>query len=221
MKVDETRPALRGRAAAGGSLPTRSRLRGQAVVGALLVVGCALGGALLFVNAGDRVAVLVVNDQVSAGHVIERDDLTTREVAGLKDAIRADDVESVVGKTARVELVAGQVLSLAMMTDEPVPGPGEALSGLALTSAQMPGAGVAPGDSVRLLAVAGADGATGATTTQVLAASARVYAVSSTSSGEASKVVTIVLPQADADRVATFAASGRVALVKIAPQGAR
>ncbi|KQY55752.1 hypothetical protein ASD11_14665 [Aeromicrobium sp. Root495] len=219
MKLDEATTAVRGRRPAGTSLPTRGRLRGQALLGLLLVVGCALAGAVLFVNAGDRVTVLAATERIAAGRVIQRDEVTTKEVAGLDDTIAAEDVSNVVGKTASIDMLPGQVLSSTMLTDQAVPGPGEALAGLALNNAQMPGAGVEPGDTIRVLAVASADGSGGSSQPQVLADAARVYAVSRTSSGEASKVVTVLLPQADADQVTTYAAAGRVAIVKLTAGG--
>lgn len=215
-------PQARQRPQAGplhgrGSLPTRARVRSQVLVGALLIVGTALVGGLIFLNAGDRVSALAVREEVPVGQKITRENLVSTSVAGVSGAILVEDVDRVVGKTAAVGLVEGQILTDAAVSDEQVPTSGQALTGLALTAAQMPGDGLESGDQVRLIAVPGPDAATGESLTaaaDVLASTALVYAVRDAISGEAAKIVTVVVPAASADRIAVASAAGRVALVK-------
>lgn len=208
------RPAGAGRPGAG--LPTRARVRSQMVIGVLLIVGAALIGALLFLNAGDRVSALAVRDGVPAGQKITRDNLISTSVAGVDGAIAVEDVDQVVGKSAAVGLVDGQVLTDGVINDEQLPRSGQALAGLALTAAQMPGDGLEAGDQVRVIAVPGADASGGdlSEASTVLAPTAIVYSVREATSGEAAKVVTVVVPEAAADQIAVHAAAGRVAVVK-------
>lgn len=210
-----TRPAGAGRP--GASLPTRARVRSQMVIGVLLIVGAALIGALLFLNAGDRVSALAVRDGVPAGQKITRDNLISKSVAGVDGAIAVEDIDQVVGKSAAVGLVDGQVLTDGSVNDEQLPRSGQAMAGLALTAAQMPGDGLESGDQVRIIAVPGADTAASGDLSEastVLAPTAIVYSVREATSGEAAKVVTVVVPESAADQIAVHAAAGRIAVVK-------
>lgn len=209
------------RSVVGGSLPTRPRRLGIVFYGLTLMLLCAGGGALLMLNAGDRVTVLAVRDGVPAGHVIDQDNLISKQVAGLEDALTASDFDQVVGKQATVALVPGQVLTRALVGGSPIPAEGEALAGVALTASQMPGAGLAPGDMVRVLAVPApeAGGVAGLDETVVLSRSARVFDITGGAEGEATRVVTLVVNAGEADAIATYAASKRIAIVKLAAGG--
>lgn len=206
-----------GQGRPGGSLPTRARVRSQMVIGILLVVGAALIGALLFLNAGDRVSALAVRDGVPAGQKITRENLISKSVAGVDGAIAVEDVDQVVGKSAVVGLVDGQVLTEGVVNDEQLPKSGQAMAGLALTASQLPGDGLEAGDQVRVIAVPGADTAASGDLSeagQVLAPTAIVYSVREATSGEAAKIVTVIVPADAADQIAVHSAAGRVAIVK-------
>ena len=51
--------------------------------------------------------------------MIERDDLISTSVSGVAGAIPVGDIETVVGQTAAVDLVAGQILTAPMFTSTP------------------------------------------------------------------------------------------------------
>lgn len=95
------------------------------VVAVLVAAGSALVFALLWLNAGDRGAVLAVAGAVAAGEVIEAGDVAAVRVsvdpvlAPLPARARAD----VIGQTAAVDLVAGTPLRSRRRTggDGPVP----------------------------------------------------------------------------------------------------
>ena len=227
------RGAKRDRAA--GPLPTRSRSKGSLLVAAILIVLGALLG-LLYSMSGDSVSVLTVNSEVAAGEVIERADLESTNVAGVEQAIAVDRVDEVVGSTAVVGLVPGQVITDGVFTSDPIPANGQTVVGVALTPSQVPaipGAvvqgdptalgdvsgggveGLAPGDLVRAISVPAADEASAESAASVLAPRAQVVAVGRSDVGEASTVVTLIVPDGQADAIATASAAGRVALVKI------
>lgn len=212
-----------GRPSRGGSgrLPTTTRSWGAITAGVLVIIVAALLGALAFAQAGDTSSVLAVRDEVAKGQTIERDNLISKQVAGVGGAIAVDDVDAVVGKTAAVDLTAGQVVTDATVTEEAVPGTGRAVVGLAVTPSQMPGEGLGPGDLVRVVAVPAADdAAANLDDAPILAPSVEVLAVTRGKSGEAARVVTVIASDSDAGKLATASAAGRLAVIKISAPGA-
>ena len=223
MSVGQTtKSAVAKRPRMGERLPTRPRLRGQALLGGMLILLCALIAAFVFVRAGDRVSVVTVNKDVAVGQELTSSDLASTQVAGVDNSILYNNRDELIGKITTVGLVSGQILSAPMVTADPVPGPGKSLAGLSLTKSQIPGTGVEAGDIVRLVKVSNPEtvtGEVGAATPLVPAA--RVYAVQRPdgNAGESTTSVAVVIPQGNADAVASAAAAGQVAVLKM-PAGA-
>jgi hypothetical protein len=217
-----TRPTRSTKGPQRTSLPTRTRMRGQIIAGILVIVGAALIGALVFLNAGDRVTALAVRDAVPAGQVITRANLVSTSIAGVDGAIPVEDASKVVGKTATVGLVPDQIITQSLVSDGTLPAKGEAITGLSLTAAQIPSAGVDEGDAVRLIAVPGADTTASGDlgeTVDVLAERAIVYSVKEATTGDAVALVSVVVPEAQANRIALYSAAGRVAVVRTPDTG--
>lgn len=218
--ADERRPRGRrgGIRPAGDELPTRPRSYGSVVLGVALVAACGLGGALYLSSAGDTESVIVLSGPVAEGETIERSDLVSSEVAGVDGAFSVDDLSSVEGQTAAVDLVEGQVLIGEQVTDEPLPGEGEALVGVALEAPQVPGDGLEVGDVVRVVGVGAQDSSTPGKP-KVLASSAQVYRVRADDTQTDTHIISLVVDDAAADPVAAYAAAGRVSLVEISASG--
>lgn len=183
--------------------------------GAILFVAVVVAGLVaLFESQNDRVEVLVVTNPVPAGQVIDDGDVRPADVAGVADAIRAADIDSVLGQRAAAGLVEGQVLTAAALTDEQLPGVGQRLVAIHLPTGRVPN-GLAPGDVVDVLAVP-VEGAPGTRdelqAPPVLAESASVESVEDTPEG--ARVVTILLEEAVADAVAAHSAAGQVTIVQ-------
>lgn len=216
----EKKPRLREqlRARTGNrQLPTRGRAYGQLAAGVLVLLVGALVGAWVFTQSGATTSVLAVGSPVAKGEVIERDDLVSKQVAGVDGTIAVEDVNQVLGATAAVDLTEGQVITENAITPDPVPGTGESVVGLSLTTAQMPGSALAAGDIVQVVSVPAADEATaGVAEATVLAARAQVLSVAGGGEGSESRnVVTVVVPQGESSRLAAASASGRAAVIKI------
>ena len=191
---------------------------------ALLVVGLGLAVAAWGLRAGEKDSVLAVRTPIAKGHQIDRADLVSTSVAGVAGAIPVVDVGAVVGKTTTVDLVSGQVLTAAMVTDAPVPSTGEAVVGLALDPTRVPGAGLQAGDVVTVIAIPDGqtDGADGSATAsldepEVLAEQAQVFEVSGETVGGSQLLVTLVVADKDAARVAAYSTQNRVAVIEAAP----
>lgn len=204
--------------ALGRELPRIPRRYGQWAGAVVFIAIAVLISGWLWQQKSDRVEALALVHAVAAGSVIERGDLDVVEVAGVHGALTSSAADEVVGRTAAVELVPGQILNQAMLATAPTPGPGERVVGVQLDATRAP-AGLAPGDAVRVLAVAAVDD-TGSSdqlgTPRVLADAATV--VSAEPVEGAGTGLNLLVAQASADQVASYGAAARVALVQ-APVG--
>ena len=199
---------------------------GSVTLAALLVVVTGLAVAAWGLHAGQKVSVVTVRGDVVAGHVIERADLTSTAVAGVSGAIPLSEIDSVVGKTARVSLLAGQVITSAAVVAEPLPGPGEALVGLSLDSSRAPALGLAAGDHVDVVVVPGLqqEGATNPDGSEpsaldlpeVLADGAYVLSSQGEPTAGGQLQVTVVVPSDTAARIAAYSTQNRLAVVETA-----
>ncbi|MEO7844363.1 MAG: SAF domain-containing protein [Nocardioides sp.] len=190
---------------------------GQWTAAVLFVVVMALAAAWLYQRKGDMVEVLVVQRSVAAGAVIGNSDLGTAQVSGVAGALDLNDVESVVGMRAVAGLVPGQVLTDAAVTSDQLPAVGQKVVALRLDFGRVPD-GLGAGAMVDVLAVPG-EGETdpGALDDPtVLAAQVQVVAV--TEAVDGGLVVSVLAPDASSDRVAAYAAAGRVTIIQ-APTG--
>ena len=184
----------------------------------MFVLVTMLAAGWLWQARSDRVEVLAVRDAVPAGTVIGPDDLKTVQVAGVAGAVPVSELDRLVGSTAAVGLVPGQVLNLHMVTTAPVPGPGQRVLGLEVDATRTPG-GLMPGDVVSLVAVPPSGDAGTVAELRSPRTLAPLVTVRSVAVVEGSGTrLTLVVPQRLATRVAAFGATGRVAVIQ-APLG--
>jgi hypothetical protein len=184
----------------------------------LLIVGFGLSGAVLVSRAGHTTEVLVAAGPVAAGHTITRDDVTTARISGSVRAIAASDLATVVGQTAAVGVVGGQVLNRDMLTAAAVPARDQAIVGLSLAPGQFPADGLAVGDLVLVSVIPAAGDA--AATTGAPAAKAittgEVYGIRVDPARGPESLVSLLVPLNMANEVIANGAVGRIALVKVA-----
>jgi hypothetical protein len=217
-------PRVNGSLAAGvpaARLPlvTRQRKPGYVALGVLLIVGLAALGGYLYITAGQKTPVVVVVNQVPAGHVVAAGDLSTIDVAGGVVAIAGPDLSTVVGETATIDLLPDMVLQRSMLTAEPALGVDQAQVGVALRVGQMPADGLLPGDTVQVLQLPAKDTAAAAgapaAAAVVLQQSVPVFSAVPDPSQAGGAVVTLTVPTAGAAAIAAAGGQGLVALVKV------
>lgn len=204
---------------AGPRLRKRERAqRGLIAAGVVLVLACGLGAGLLFEHQGGKVSVIKMAKGVSAGHEIEASDLTTARIA--TDDIPAyagNHMNEVIGKTAAVGLVPGEILNRAMVTTRPATPSGYVVAGVSLKPGQLPAGGVSAGDQAMVIVLpsqsAGASLGSGSGAT-VLENSVEVSASAASSDGT-STVVSLLIPKSDAAQLAQANNAGLVALTLV------
>jgi hypothetical protein len=182
---------------------------------ALGVVALCLGGLLSYViyaRVATETTVVSIAQTVYRGEVIEASDLTTITLQGstIPQAVPAKDLQTIVGRRAATDLVAGSVLVASAVTDETIPTTGRAVVGLKLSAGRTPTSLLLPSSAVRLVALppeTGTDKLTGDTF------SARVIDQSNGADGT-SILVNVDVAADQAATIAQLAAQDRVALVR-------
>lgn len=202
----------------GKALPTRARRPGLIAVAVLLIVGFGLSGAVLVSRAGSTNEILVASRAVPAGHVIGAGDVSMARLSGSVRSIAAADLRTVLGSTASVGLVGGEVLNRDMLTTATVPGPGKAMVGVALKPGQLPGDGIGVGDKVLAVVIPGVNDPVAATTARALTVG-QIYSLRSDQTGGTETLVTLIVPLEMAGTILAQSAAGRLGLVKVSVTG--
>lgn len=184
------------------------------VVGALLVTSCTAGGLWWSKAAGEREPALAVARPLTLGAVLEPADLREVSVAldGPVDAIPAVEKTHVVGQRLAVSLPTGALLPRGALGTASGPAQGRAVAALALGPGQV-SPDLAAGAAV--LVVLTADAADSTTGLPIPAWPGLVTSVTTSTTGEQTRVVAVDLDEGDARRVAA-APTGRLSLVVVA-----
>lgn len=200
--------AFAGPGAARRSTPMALVGVAAVVVGALVFLG-------LYVGADRRQSVLVAARPVAPGQIIVAEDLGVADIAVSEGTgvVPASQAGAVVGQSAAVGLVPGAVLSPAQLGASSGLQGGQAQVGAILQPGQAP-LGLRQGSRVRVVDT-GATAAGEDVPARVVSADAVVSDVGAASSASTSKVVSLIVPEAEATAVAAAGAAGRLSLVVI------
>ncbi|NIZ93233.1 SAF domain-containing protein [Kineococcus rubinsiae] len=196
--------------------PVRERRPAVAALGLLLVVGGALGSALVVHRSGDRVDVLVARRDILPGERIAAADLGVARVAADGAAVvPASALGAFVGTYATSRVPADTLVNRTMFLAGGTVPDGAAVVGLVLAAPQRPSEPLQAGDVVRAYLVAGdgADDALGGQPGDVLLSAVRVVAADAPTDSAA---VSVLVPADDAAAVVAAAAAGEVALARLA-----
>ncbi len=178
------------------------------VIAAALVAAGALLGVLLWLG-GAGAEVVVVRAGVDRGAVITAQDLGTARVS-VDPSLRtvpAAQLQSLVGKRASSDLVAGALLTPDQVADAVIPAAGQSVVGVPVAAGLMPATPLRAGDVVRLVQTPGQGGEVTGTP---VAIAATVVAVTP---GDTQTVVDVVVESGQAADLAARAATGKVAVV--------
>jgi len=190
----------------------------QGALAVLLIAGGALTAGYVAQRIGATHDYLGVGRPVGKGAEITAADLITirvNDAIGLKP-IAASSLSTVIGKRAAVPLVPGTLLTAEQLTDNPVPGPGNQLLGLALSEDRMPKGRLTVGSSVLLVVTPKNAGVSTGTGTPADLVPPRTIVATvvdikpSTKQGDT--IVNVEVSNADAPTVAAMHADGRIVL---------
>jgi hypothetical protein len=180
-----------------------------ALAGALVGAGV-LASAALYQRVNRQVPVLVVTATVPAGDVISAADLGTTMVAtgpGVR-VIPARQLRQVAGLVADAPLQPGTLLAPSELTSALPPAAGQVIVPVAVKPSMLPAAGLAGGDQVEVVPVAGAQpSALGRPVAAV------VQAVTRAPDQDGSDVIDLLVGSRFGPPLARQAASGQLALV--------
>jgi hypothetical protein len=200
-----------GTTAAVSTAPPKLRRRnGLIALGIALVALGGAGAAWLTTTVGQTSTVVAVRADVERGEVIEADDLTVARINSdpALQTVPENQLDSVVGQRAAVDLAAGSLLTPASTTTEVIPAPGQSLVGVTLTPAQLPAEPLLAGDPVRVIATPREQDPV----TEPTSYGATVVGVQNLpDTGQV--VIDVTVPASEAGELAAQVATGRVALV--------
>ncbi|MBT8228008.1 MAG: hypothetical protein HKP61_13385 [Dactylosporangium sp.] len=199
----------------GGS-PTPGLARRRSVphllLGAVLVVGCAVAFAGTALRVDPRTPVLAVAHDLPAGHVLTDSDLTVVRIVADADmaTVAESRRSSVVGRSVRLPMAAGGLLAETMLGPGAWPPAGQSVVAVKVTAGHAPTDLVA-GAQVLVLVVPTSSGNTAsAAQSASVRADATVVSVERPDTSGA-RVVSLLMIDADAVRIA--GAAGEASLV--------
>jgi hypothetical protein len=206
-------------------LPVRRQRRAGLALAALLVaLVSGLGFAVWARSLGNRHPVLAAAHTVQAGEVIHSDDLKVVRVAadGGVSTVPAGDKRQLVGKVAATPLFAGALVTGDEVSRSAPLGPNDAIVGVLVKPGQAPIADLRVGTTVEVVQTVGQSQLSG-DQPQVLADSARIYAVAVPPGGDAAQasvagavLVSLKVPESESAAIVSAADADRIRLVVVA-----
>lgn len=192
-------------------LPSAPRERRPllAALAVLLIVGGALLAGLLAMRLDQRVQMLAAKDTIKAGQVINKEDLVSASVASdLTTLVRADQIDQVVGRTARVEISKGQLLDTSQLATNPVPSGDLQVVGVSANAGRFPAGGLQPGDKVDIVDIGSQN---------IIVSDAQVLAAKPSSGTSedwtSGAVISVLVDKKGAAKLASASANGTIAVV--------
>ncbi|MCZ1000695.1 SAF domain-containing protein [Streptomyces mirabilis] len=187
---------------------------------ALIAAGGA-GVAVLMLQVGHRTQVVTVVRDVQVGQVLTEQDLGRASISldPAVKTVKADDLGSVVGKRAAVELKPGSLLTASQVTKDSLVKAGEQLVPIGLKPEQVPATELVPGQKVQLVHVPAQGETAKASGTPPESITGRVVKASKAAPGTGIVVVDIATSANDGPTVASWVSSSTLRLVLDAQDG--
>lgn len=200
--------------------PRRQRRNGRLALAGALVAMFAVATPAAWLYFSKTESVVGLSDGVSYGQTITAGDLVEMSVptGGGINALGWAQRDRVVGQVATTNLVAGQLLPEGATAARIVPEQGSSIVAVGAKAALLPAAQLAAGDAVRIVAVQTTAGTTPGDPKNLPGSiRATVYSISARAP-DGTTVVSVVVPDTDADAVARLSAVGQAAIVLL-PRG--
>lgn len=187
------------------------------VLALTLTTAGALSGVIALERLDARTGVVVADGDLPAGHVLSIADLRVSDMTVSSDISFVDAVrlEEIVGQTLTLPVVEGGVVPETVLgADAEFPEADRALVGATLQPGRFP-ASLGAGASVSVVVSSGEETEDGAPQAYL----ALVRALTPDPGAEGVVNVELLVPSADAARIAAAASAGQVSLVQVHPRG--
>ncbi len=196
-----------------------------AVVGVLLILMGAAGGALIFLATGSTVEALAARVPVARGQMMSADMFSPVQIAPNQQLsyLEADELPALIGKRAAHDLAAGSLVGPEVAVESVVPAVGRTVVGVSVPPGAEPAVPLQVGDHVRVIMTEPAYACTSAVAPasdgnvapecgkEIVVQGNVVASTRDEASGQV--MVSVDVAEADAPRTAAAAAMGRVAVV--------
>ncbi|WP_314223702.1 SAF domain-containing protein [Streptomyces zaehneri] len=204
-------------------MSARRRRPGVIALSLALIAAGGAGVSVLLLQVGNRTGVVTVVRDVQVGQILTENDLGKASIAldPAVKAVRSDDLKSVVGKRAAVELKPGSLLAPSQVTKDSLVKAGEQLVPIGLEPKQIPATALVPGQRVQLVHVPAQGTADTGETSDAAPQTidGRVVKASGAAPGTGIVVVDVATSAADGPKAAAWVATGALRLVLAAPDG--
>jgi len=193
--------------------PKRGRRTSELLVGALLVLGGALAGLIVFQRGDPRFVVVATSSELQRGTIIDRSHLVALEVGSVPNhAITpAQDASDLLGKRLLVDVPAGVPLTRFVVSDaRPLTG-AQALIPLQLERGAVPSQ-IARGDMVQVI-ISFPNRGVDAPSPEILAETMEVFAIEFADEFDDRVNLTVV---ASPDSAIDLARADRIQVMKVA-----
>lgn len=182
------------------------------VICVILVALGALGAVFAIQSVSTAQDVVAVRQTVQRGQTITREDLMTVKI-GVDPALHpilGADIDTLVGKQAAYDIVAGGVVTTDQVTDTLVPTRGFSVIGVSVEPGAAPVPQLRPGSRVRLVNTPGAQGEVGKNEPEAIDATVVSIGADNTTGAT---VVSLQVTNASAARAAAIASTGKAGIV--------
>ncbi|MFD7054293.1 SAF domain-containing protein [Streptomyces mirabilis] len=199
----------------------RRRRPGVIALSLALIAAGGAGVAVLLLQVGHRTQVVTVVRDVQVGQVLTEQDLGQASISldPAVKTVKADDLGSVVGKRAAVELKPGSLLTASQVTKDSLVKAGEQLVPIGLKPEQVPATELVPGQKVQLVHVPAQGETAKASGTPPESIAGRVVKASEAAPGTGIVVVDVATSANDGPTVASWVSSSTLRLVLDAQDG--
>ncbi|MFI6494309.1 SAF domain-containing protein [Streptomyces sp. NPDC050564] len=199
----------------------RRRRPGMIALSLALIAAGGAGVAVLLLQVGHRTQVVTVVRDVQVGQVLTEQDLGQASISldPAVKTVKADDLSSVVGKRAAVELKPGSLLTPSQVTKDSLVKAGEQLVPIGLKPEQVPATALVPGQKVQLVHVPAQGETAKESGTAPESIAGRVVKASKAAPGTGIVVVDVATSANDGPTVASWVSSSTLRLVLDAQDG--
>ena len=179
------------------------------LIGAVVFAAGLLGAWWMWASSANDTEVVSVTMGIERGQIITADDLSTVRI-GLDQALRTvpgSDLQTLVGKRAAADMLAGTLVSPDGVTEALLPPTGMSVVAVPIDAGLVPSVPILAGDTVRLVQTPSTGG-------ELVPSPVTVTAeVVNVTEYDQATVVDVLVPSDKAGGLAALAATGRVALV--------